>query len=401
MRVLMLSWEYPPHIVGGLGHHVQALVPELLAADPTLQIYLVTPTFDGEAAEQSYDRLVVARVPVGRPLNDTYYADIQAANQRLVDAAGEVLASYGGLDLVHAHDWLVGFAAEALHDSLHVPLLATIHATERGRWRGSLHENLARDIDMAENALVQDAEAVITCSDAMSQEVHEYFETSYDKILVIPNGVYSAQFDALRNRDLRAFRAAYAAPGEQLVFNVGRLVFEKGTDLLVEAVPRVLEQVPTARFVIGGTGPMADQLEHRVREMSLARHVQLTGYLSYEQRDYLYMVADCTVFPSRYEPFGIVALEAMAAGTPLVVSNVGGLGSVVSNGVTGITVDPEDVEALAWGIIRTLQNQPEARQRAERALDMVHERYSWPLIARKTLAAYRQVLDMAPMAPDR
>lgn len=144
---------------------------------------------------------------------------------------------------------------------------------------------------------------------------------------------------------------------------------------------------------------MASQLENRVQELSLAGRVRLTGFLSDEQRDRLYMVADCTVFPSRYEPFGIVALEAMAAGTPLVVSHVGGLGSVVTNGVTGITVDPEDVEALAWGIIRTLQDPQEARHRAERALTAVLEHFSWPHVARMTLDTYRQVAGMPPLAP--
>lgn len=391
MRVLMLSWEYPPHIVGGLGHHVQALIPELLAANPRLEIDLVTPIFDGESTSDISDRLVVIRVAVDRPRNETYYADILHANQHLASAAGELLGSGGGADLIHAHDWLVGFAAQSLQETRSIPLLATIHATERGRWRGYLHEDLARDIDMAESSLVQDAQAVITCSDAMSREVQDYFGAAHDKVWVIPNGVYPGQFDALRNQDLTAFRAAYAGPGEPLVFNVGRLVYEKGTDLLVEAVPRVLEEVPAACFVIGGSGPMAARLENRVQELGLAGRVRLTGFLSYEQRDRLYMVADCTVFPSRYEPFGIVALEAMAAGTPVVVSHVGGLGSVVTNGVTGITVDPEDVEALAWGIIRTLQDPQEARQRAERALNTVLERFTWPLIARQTLDAYRQV----------
>jgi glycosyltransferase involved in cell wall biosynthesis len=253
---------------------------------------------------------------------------------------------------------------------------------------------------MAENSLVQDAQTVITCSDAMSREVQDYFGAAHEKVLVIPNGVYPGQFDALRGQDLTAFRAAYAAPGEPLVFNLGRLVYEKGTDLLVEAVPRVLDEVPTARFVIGGSGPMATRLENRVQELGLAGRVRLTGFLAYEQRDRLYMVADCAVFPSRYEPFGIVALEAMAAGTPVVVSHVGGLGSVVTNGVTGVTVDSEDVEALAWGIIRSLQDPQEARQRAERALHAVLERFSWPLIARMTVDIYHRVANTATWLPD-
>ena len=198
------------------------------------------------------------------------------------------------------------------------------------------------------------SQAVITCSDAMKDEVMQYFGVPGERVVVIPNGVDASRFDALRAMDLTEFRAQYARPDEKIIFHVGRLVYEKGADLLVEAAPRVLNRVPEAKFVIAGRGPLQPTLKQRVHEMFLADKILLNGFVSDDDHDRLYVVADVCVFPSRYEPFGIVALESMAAGTPVVVSDVGGLGSVVANGQTGLTSYPGNIDSLAEAIVRAL-----------------------------------------------
>jgi len=136
-------------------------------------------------------------------------------------------------------------------------------------------------------------------------------------------------------------------------------------------------------------------LEQRIQELRLGDKVLLAGFLGDEDRDRLYVVSDCCVFPSRYEPFGIVALEAMAAHTPVVVSNVGGLATVVAHDVTGLTAYPENPDSLAWGILKTLQDTEAAQERAERAWEVVEMTLSWPVIAEETLQVYRRVIEDA------
>lgn len=393
MKVLIFSWEYPPHVDGGLGQHVKELTPALLEADPNLVLHVITPTFIGETTHEAQGRLVVHRVRVSAPSEDRYFEDVKRANDLLGQVALEVVEAEGGFDLMHVHDWPASFASFVVQNAYALPMLSTIHATERGRYRGWLVSELSRAIDRAERQLVVCSQAVITCSEAMKNEVTQYFSFPDDRMVVIPNGVDARRFDALRAMDLSEFRAQYARPDEKIIFHVGRLVYEKGADLLVEAAPRVLNRIPEAKFVIAGRGPLLPALRQRVHEMHLADKILLSGFVSDDDRDRLYVAADVCVFPSRYEPFGIVALESMAAGTPVVVSDVGGLGSVVEHDQTGLTSYPENIDSLAAAIVRALQDTATSTRLAEQALEVVQERMNWPVIARQTVARYQGLIE--------
>ena len=392
MKVLLFSWEYPPHIDGGLGQHVKELTPALLEADPNLVLHIVTPTFAGETTRETVGRLVVHRVRASAPSEDRYFEDVKRANVSLGQVALQVAEAEGGFDLMHVHDWPVSFASFVVQDAYALPMLSTIHATERGRYQGLLYNDLSRAIDWAEQQLVESSQMVITCSDAMKDEVTQYFGVPGERVAVIPNGVDASRFDALRAMDLTEFRAQYARPDEKIIFHVGRLVYEKGADLLVEAAPRVLNRVPEAKFVIAGRGPLQPTLKQRVHEMFLADKILLNGFVSDDDRDRLYVAADVCVFPSRYEPFGIVALESMAAGTPVVVSDVGGLGSVVTNGQTGLTSFPGNIDSIAEAIVRALLDTATSARLAEQALEVVQERMTWPVIAHQTVASYQDLI---------
>ncbi|MBC7265243.1 MAG: glycosyltransferase family 4 protein, partial [Chloroflexi bacterium] len=340
MRVLMLSWEYPPHIVGGLGRHVTELVPAL--ARQGVEVEVVTPRWaGGEAREASPSGAVIHRVdPPDVGLADIFTSAWQT-NTRLAEFAAPLVrpdpagsSSRCRADILHAHDWLVSFAAVALKTNFHIPLLATIHATERGRGHGYLGSDMSRAIHNAEWWLTFEAWRVICCSGYMASEVMGFFHVPPDKLDVIPNGVDTSVFDALDEEDLSYFRTMYALPDERIVFYVGRVVHEKGLHILVEAVPKVLSEHPEAKFVIAGTGGMLEALRRRAWELGVGPKVLFTGYIPDEARNRLYKVADVAVFPSLYEPFGIVALEAMAARTPVVASDVGGLHEVVKHGET-------------------------------------------------------------------
>lgn len=388
----MLSWEYPPHNIGGLGKHVTELVPAL--AGEGVEVHLLTPRWMGGMAEEILlNASTVHRVepPQAGDLAD-FFARAWHANLRLEEKAKELIEAAGPFDLLHAHDWLVGFAACALKHSYKMPLLATIHATEYGRSRGHLTGDMPRAIHNVEWWLTYEAWRVICCSHFMADEVGRIFQTPRDKIDVIPNGVDPGRFRRWEREDLRGFRARYAAPGERIVLFVGRIVAEKGMGVLVEAMPRVLARVPEAKFVVAGAGGEFEAARARA-EALVGPKAYFAGFLADDDRDRLLQVADVAVLPSLYEPFGIVALEAMAARAPVVAAGVGGLAEVVQHNETGLLVYPGDPDSLAWGILHTLEHPHWAQARAENAYRMVTGEYSWGQIARRTIAVYRRVVE--------
>ena len=392
MRILMLSWEYPPHLVGGLGSHVADLVPALAAQGA--EVTLLTPRWKGGAlVERVHENAIVYRVdpPVQEPSN--YYADALQTNLTLQEFAHGLWEREGGFDVIHAHDWLVSFVAIALKKMFKTPLIATIHATERGRGGGHIHSEMSEMINGKDWWLTFEAWRVITTSHYMAQELRTFFELPPDKITIIPNGVDTRRFDALRHQDLRAFRAKWALPDERIVFSIGRMQYEKGFHLLVEAAHQILQRGERVKFILAGRGAMLNPLRQRVAELGLEKKILLPGYVSDEERDQLYCVADAAVFPSSYEPFGIVALEAMAAQCPVIVSNVGGLGEVVEHEHTGIKIPTYNADVLAEAIRYVLNDAAASHARASRAHHVVLRDFTWELIARETMSVYEHVVE--------
>lgn len=398
MRVLMLSWEYTPHLVGGLGKHVVELLPELV--DEGVEVHLITPRFKGGASEEPLTG------PDGQPATNgsrvyrvdahpyqigNFFTNTVQTNVLLEQAAQQVIDRVGPFDLIHAHDWLVSFAAISVKTSRHIPLLSTIHATEMGRNRGVLYEQMQRDIHMAEWNLVYESWRTIACSYYMASEVRNYFGAPDVKIDVIPNGVDPRPFDALDRADLLTWRDQLARRDEKIVFYVGRLVWEKGLQVLVDAAPQIVSIYPNVKFVVAGGGDFRFDLAERARRNGVGDWFLFPGRISDEDRERLYKTADVAVVPSLYEPFGIVALEAMAAGTPVVASAVGGLSEVITLHETGILVHPNDPGSLAWGILHTMVNPQWAMTRAANANRMVRELYNWDRIAKMTNAVYERI----------
>lgn len=391
----MLSWEYPPHLVGGLGAHVAALVPAL--ARRGVQVDVITPRFNGgQPLESLGEHAHIHRIDPPVPRLSNYYADVQQTNLALEEAAHKLWKwedREPQYQVIHAHDWLVSFAAEALKRLHHTPLVVTMHATERGRGRGLLHGEMAEAINGAEWWLTYEAWRVITTSGFMAQELGSFFKLPTDKITIIPNGVDTTEFDVLEGSDLTTFRARWALPNERIVFFIGRVQHEKGVHGLIEAAPRVLDRDPSVKFVIAGRGALLDGLRQRAEDLGVAHRVVFAGYLTDYERDSLYTVADVAVFPSLYEPFGIVALEAMAAKCPVIVSDVGGLGEVVDNGITGIKITPDNLDALVNAILNVLQYPSQARERAENGYAVVCHEFGWDLAAKRTVALYDRVIE--------
>ncbi len=400
LHVAMLATEYTRNRVGGLGAHMRALVPRLserIAVDLFLPRY--DPSWEAHETVGRFGR--ITRVDAMLPrLNEDFIGQVWGMNDTLNAHISQRLNGAGGFDLLHAHDWLVGFVANDLHRRYRIPLVVTFHALEIGRLGGHLPTTeLSKAIHTAEWHLAQEADLIITCSRFMCQETITHLQVLADKVVVIPNAVEAALFADLRKprAELGDFRRRWAADDEPLVFYVGRLVGEKGVDLLVEAMAEVCRELPQARAVIAGKGPedYTRQLQQSIARLGLEGRVQLVGYISDEERDRFYGVADVAVFPSRYEPFGIVALEAMAAGIPVVVAEGSGLAEVVEHEHTGLHVARNSVSALAQGILQVLRQPEAARARAETAQTVVRNRYNWDQVTEQTLAAYGEALRRA------
>lgn len=395
MRVLMLSWEYPPHNVGGLSKHVTELAPALI--DAGVEVHLLTPAWLGGPPEEplatprNSSRVYrVAPPPEAHDLAD-FFSSVIHTNGLLERRANELIRETGPFDLIHAHDWLVGPAAWALKHSYKTPLVATIHATEWGRSRGNLASDMQRAINSVEWWLTYEAWRVICCSRYMANEVHTIFQTPWDKIDVVPNGVDTARFDRWDGVDLAPFRAAYALPEEELLVYVGRIVAEKGADVLVEALPRIRARRPLVKAVFVGAGVHLAALRARAEHL-VGPHVLFAGFVPDDDRDRLLKVANVAVFPSLYEPFGIVALEAMAARAPVVAAATGGLLEVVRPHETGILVTPGDPDALTWGVLHTLEHPDWTAARVANAYRAVREEFAWSRIAASTRGVYERVV---------
>lgn len=404
-RVLMLTWEFPPRVIGGIARHVDELSRALGRAGCTVDV--LTAYHPGAPSEEEVAPGVRVLRAGPQPVNPhEFVCGIHQLDfgllERWLRAAGGGPGRRGmpGLreyDLIHAHDWLVAFAARVLRFGLDVPLLATIHATESGR-NGGIHTPMQHYIHSVEWMLTYDAWRLICCSQAMATEVESVLRVPADKIRVIPNGVDPARLACSDSpAELAAFRRRWARSDERIVLFVGRLVREKGVEVLIDAMPEVLSAYPRAKLVVAGGGPW-DHLATRARQRGVGGKIQFAGFVS-EDLPRLYAVADVAVFPSLYEPFGIVALEAMAAGVPAVTSDIGGFHEVVRHGVTGVHTWANSTHSLAWGIKRVLGDARLAARLRRQARREVSARFGWDGIAEQTAVVYEEALHMAQPAP--
>jgi glycogen(starch) synthase len=395
LRILMLSWEFPPVVVGGLGRHVHQLSAALVAAGH--EVTVITRHAPGAPLEEYVAGVRVVRAPEDPPLfplsTPTLLAWTMAFNHTLTRAALRA-AETAEFDVIHAHDWLVTHTAVTLKEHLDLPLIATIHATEAGRHQGWLPGEMNKCIHSVEYWLGHVANRVLVCSGYMRWEVTRLLELSAGKVEVVPNGVDPAVWRAPA-KEIAAARWRYAGEGPLVGF-AGRLVYEKGVQDLVAALPRLRAHHPGLRLVISGDGPYRQQLQDEVHDRRLQRAVSFTGFLSETDLPPVLAAVDTVVVPSIYEPFGMVALEAASAGAPLAVATTGGLAEIVEPGVNGVTFPAKDPDALADAVSTVLADPGYAGRIAGAARTMIAERYSWSTVARRTVEAYATAIRQTP-----
>jgi glycosyltransferase involved in cell wall biosynthesis len=388
MRIMMLSWEFPPQKVGGLSQHVFELSRSLVAAG--YQVDVLTSGGENLPEKETMEGIDAWRVAPYHGGKERDFIDwVQRLNFALLERGVILFNHKGKYDLIHAHDWLVTYAARGLKNIFNIPMLATIHATEFGRNSG-LHNGDQRYISDLEWWLSYEAWKVICCSKHMKEELQYVFQVPGDKVVVIPNGIRPEAYEAAGIRPV--MEGISFLPDEKIIFYIGRLVPEKGVQVVLDAAPDILQRFPQTKFIIAGTGPYEEYLKNRARELGLEGKVFFCGYINDQTRNELYNSATVAVFPSLYEPFGIVALEAMISRTPVVVSAVGGLEEIIEHQVDGLKAYPGDSRSLAEQICRLLENEEWAASLAEKAYQKASNTFSWNKIARKTAEVYQEIV---------
>jgi glycogen(starch) synthase len=375
-------------IEGGLARHVRKLAEELVAQGTAVDV--LTRGRDSSHSCESQGGVGVHRVCEPRfPQDlDQFLAWVEQMNDDML-AAGKTLAEEHTYDLVHGHDWLVAHASAALSDLLEIPYVTTIHATEHGRHQGWVDKPPQSNIHAIERWMANRADSVITCSHYMRGHAADIYDIDERRITVIPNGIDPSDLRPVD--DLDTLRLKFAQPQEKLVLLVGRLVYEKGFQLAFDALPAVIEKVPGVRFLVAGSGTHETELKAQAERLGLSNHGVFLGWIGDDALHSLYRIADLTVVPSLYEPFGLVALEAMASGCPCIVADTGGLREVVPAGErVGLRFNGGDPEHLGVMIERLLVDEDLRDRLVTEASEHVLS-FDWSDVAQRTTGVYRDV----------
>ncbi len=387
MKILVLSWEFPPRIVGGIARHVAELYPELVKLGH--EVHLMTPEFGHAPLYEVVEGVRVHRIPVADG-NDFFHWVVNL-NESMGLHGSKLLLEEGPFDLIHAHDWIVGDGAIALKHHFKIPLIATIHATESGRCNG-IHTDTQHYIDGKEKQLAFSAWQIIVCSDYMRREVERALDSPWDKINVVYNGIRPEKKQHHQDFHTQDFRRQFAEDDEQIVYYVGRMTYEKGVSVLLSAAPKVLSEMGGyVKLVIIGGGN-TDHLKKQAWDMGIWHKCYFTGFMSDKYLDRFQTIADCAVFPSLYEPFGIVALESFASRVPVVVSDTGGFPEVVQHNKTGVLTYTNNPDSLAWGILEVLKNPGYRQWLSDNAYEDLERRFNWSKLAKQTEDIYQRVV---------
>lgn len=408
-----MVWEFPPVIYGGLARHAE----ELTRAQHRdgWDVTVVTAAEDVTAPAR--------RVPIGRrlrrdvlvlrarrPLPRTPWSDLHGAARELDDAMAaaalahlEELAAAGAAlpSVVHAHDWIGSRAARTVAARIGARSVLTVHATEFGRRRGEIEpevdDGMPAGVHALEREAVAAADAVIVCSAAMRTEVCEVLGADPKRVRVVPNAVDAAAWRAGPAAVRAARRHWLCTTGETglLIAAAGRIEWEKGFSTVIRALPDLRRVHPQVRLVLAGRGSYTPQLTELAAELDVTDLLVLPGWLARRDLAALYAAADVVVVPSRYEPSGLVAREAQAAGAAVVATRVGGLVETVEDGVTGLLMDVGDVHGLR-DTITLLAAHPSRGRRLAHAGSAAVRSVTWPDVAAATTAVYAEIARVPP-----
>ncbi|PAE23353.1 glycosyltransferase family 4 protein [Bacillus sp. 7894-2] len=381
-KILLLTWEYPPHVVGGLSRHVYGLAGGL---KQDYEVHILTANPGNLSSCEHINGIYIHRV---KPLNEkdpNFLHWILGLNLAMEQKAME-LSSFHHFEIIHAHDWLVGACGLSLKESLHCPLITTIHATEYGRNNG-IYTELQKFIHTKEEQLIIGSDQVIVCSEYMKEEVLQQFSIAREKIAVIANGISK---ETLLDDPDSILEGLPVKKGGRLIFSIGRMVREKGFETLIEAAPIIKEKYQDAYIIVAGKGPMLEAHRKKARELKVDDVILFPGFINDMQRLALFQKCAMAVFPSYYEPFGIVALEAMITGKPAIVSNTGGLKGIVKQEYSGLFMVPGDPYSFAEQVSALLENPKAADTIGKQGKKVAESLFSWRRIADETNRVFQE-----------
>ncbi len=383
----MLSWDYPPRETGGTAAHVAGL-SQALAAHGHDVVVLTTahPRADRDAEARGPVRVVrgvadLPWLPKTEPVSRT-----SSANHAMVKLGARLPTLLDGWrpDVVHGHDWRMGWASDALSSIFEVPFVLTMHGTERVRHGGQLPPGTPSDINSIEWWLAFQADRLISPTKFMVDQLVTGFELPPELVARVPNGIDPDLWKP--SADLGG--SDEPVEREQLVLSWGRVQFEKGFQVLARAMGNVRNRVPGVQCTIAGRGSYQPELQAQIDVEGVSDIVHIAGFVDDAELRLLTQRAGCVVIPSLYEPFGLVALEALAAGAPLVVARTGGLAELIEGTDAGLTFEPGRPDDLAGCIERVLTDPFLAAELTRNARELIERKYSWRAIAEATARVY-------------
>ncbi len=415
MKMAFLVWEYPPKIVGGLGTYAAEITRKYVLLDHDVTVFTMNDDTGDLPTRELWRGIEIHRplhIDVSDSLPDVIAEDVRKWGRGIhmfskilvynyltaSKMVNELVRSEGYLfDIVIAHDWLSAMGGIAIKRELGLPFAFHVHSTEKGRTMG----NGSEVVSNVELRAAQTADLIVTVSNAMKEEqIGLGFPA--EKIQVVYNGVDPQKYnkEEVSADKVRAVRQKYGLKDDDImILFLGRLVWVKGVDKLVAALTQVLQKIPNAKLVIVGLGDMREYVERMVQNLKLQDTVKFCfEFISEEERIAHYAACDVAVFPSVYEPFGIVALEAMSMAKPVVVgaSGISGMREfVVSSGQDqcGFHVNPNDPSDIAWGVINAVQDPQRKLQLGQNGRKRVLQEFTWDEIAKKTVQVYSELLE--------
>lgn len=387
MRIAFLAWETLHSIrVGGMSTHVSEVAAALARSGHGVHVFTRRGAV-GQLIREEIDHVTYHRcdVPGGRPLLE----EIESLNATYVARVNQVEHDEGRFDVVHAHDWLAVRALSTLRRARSTRGMLTLHSTEYGRSGNRIVEGQSAAIRSIEALGLRVADGVIAVSSALKEEIQSQYGIDGDKIDVVYNGINLAHA-YLRTETNEVRREFGIGPDAPLILFVGRMVYQKGPDLLLEAVPSILRRFPSACIIFAGDGNMLPGVMSQAHGMGLDHAVRFPGNVESERLSTLYHTSQLVCLPSRNEPFGLVVLEAWCAGKPVVATDLGGPGEIIWHGVTGSKIPPQPA-AIAAAINDLLGDTLRATWIGRNGRIAVEEAFSWDHAAQRVMAAYESL----------
>jgi len=389
LRIGIFSWESLNSIkVGGVAVHVTELAKALEEAGNEVHVFTRKREW-WQSEHEEIDGVFEHRVVFNPDLDFIQYMDNMC--DAMAGCFHFVEQKYGKFDILHGHDWHVVNAMTNIKYSKGYNFLMTYHSTEFGRNGNNYSDSwFSRRIAHREWLGCYESSRVITVSSVMKYELMREYQVPGEKISVIYNGVSPKNFeggiDAGRVKERYGIWAL-----DPVVLFVGRLSYQKGPDMLLEAIPHVLSERPDTKFIFAGSGDMKDHLYGRAAWLGVHDKIRILGFVPDDELIDLFKASDLVCVPSRNEPFGIITLEAWSAAKPVVATDVGGSSEIIKNFVTGIKAYPNNPESIAWGIKYLIANPEKLEQMRENCKKEV-KKFDWEEIVKKTLVIYRQNL---------